>query len=157
MIAAAALNESVVRTPVVAPGVLNPEPVRAVHTPNFPGLLRRLGASLLATTYQAGRLVMVRGEGDHLNTHFRGFQARMGLALQGDRLAIGNEMHVRVFRNVRAVTARLDPSAGHDACFLPRCCHLTGDVQVHEMAWGGALVEVPEPSRSGRRTFPENK
>jgi hypothetical protein len=34
--------------------------LRAVHTPNFPALLRQLGASLLVTTYQAGQLVMVR-------------------------------------------------------------------------------------------------
>jgi len=33
--------------------------------------LRQLGASLLVTTYQAGKLVMVRDEGDHLNTHYR--------------------------------------------------------------------------------------
>jgi hypothetical protein len=30
--------------------------------------LRQLGASLLVTTYQAGKLVMVRDEGDHLNS-----------------------------------------------------------------------------------------
>ena len=58
-----------------------PAPLRAAHTPNFPALLRQLGASLLVTTYQAGKLVMVRDEGDHLNTHFRAFQAPMGLAL----------------------------------------------------------------------------
>ena len=44
-------------------------PLRAVHTSNFPGMLRRMGASLLVTTYQAGKLVMVRDEGDHLNTN----------------------------------------------------------------------------------------
>ena len=66
-----------------------PEPRRAVHTTNFPGLLRRLGASLLVTTYQAGKLVMVRDDGDHLNTHFRTLQAPMGLALDGRRLAVG--------------------------------------------------------------------
>ena len=33
--------------------------------------MRQLGASLLVTTYQAGKLVMVRDEGDYLNTHFR--------------------------------------------------------------------------------------
>jgi hypothetical protein len=46
-------------------------PLRASHTPNFPELLRRLGASLFVTTYQAGKLVMVRDEGDQLNAHFR--------------------------------------------------------------------------------------
>lgn len=58
----------------------SPSALRTVHTPNFPELLRRLGALLLVTTYQAGKLVMVRDEGDHLNTHFRAFQAPMGLA-----------------------------------------------------------------------------
>jgi|GEM_PF-6795850 len=40
-----------------------PTPLRAVHTTNFPALLRQLGASLLVTTYQAGKLVLVRDEG----------------------------------------------------------------------------------------------
>ena len=63
------------------PGRDDPGPLRAAHTPNFPPLLRKLGASLLVTTYQAGKLVMVRDEGDHLNTHYRAFKAPMGLAL----------------------------------------------------------------------------
>ena len=113
-----------------------PVPLRAVHTPNFPALLRQLGASLLVTTYQAGKLVMVRDEGDHLNTHFRGFQAPMGMALSGDRLAVGTKIQVWEFVDVPAVTARLEPPGRHDACFLPRSSHVTGNIQIHEMAWG---------------------
>src|SRR3974377_1870739 len=75
----------------------DPAPLRAVHTPNFPALLRQLGASLLVTTSQAGKLVVVRDEGDHLNTHFRVLQAPMGMALTGDRLAIGTHIHVWEF------------------------------------------------------------
>src|SRR5262249_26857889 len=112
------------------------ESLRAVHTPNFPALLRRLRASLLVTTYQAGKLVMVRDEGDHLNTHFRSFQAPMGLALQGDRLAIGTSVQVGEYVDAPAVTAKLEPPGRHDACFLPRSCHVTGNIQGHEMAWG---------------------
>src|SRR5436305_8768525 len=89
-----------------APSGANAEaPLRAVHTPNFPAILRRLGASLLVTTYQAGKLVMVRDEGDHLNTHFRTFAAPMGLALRGDRLAVGTSMQIWEYRDVPAVTA----------------------------------------------------
>jgi uncharacterized protein (TIGR03032 family) len=113
-----------------------PEPLRAVHTTNFPALLRQLGASLLVTTYQAGKLVMVRDEGDHLNTHFRAFQAPMGMALAGDRLAVGTTIQVWEFVDVPAATAKLDPPARHDACFLPRSSHVTGNIQIHEMAWG---------------------
>jgi uncharacterized protein (TIGR03032 family) len=112
-------------------------PLRAVHTANFPAILRRLGASLLVTTYQAGKLVMVRDEGDHLNTHFRAFQAPMGMALAGGRLAIGTSMQIWEYRDVPAVAAKLGLPGSHDACFLPRRCHVTGNVQVHEMAWSG--------------------
>jgi uncharacterized protein (TIGR03032 family) len=113
-----------------------PAPLRAVHTRNFPGLLRQLGASLLVTTYQAGKLVMVRGDGDHLNTHFRAFQAPMGLALTGGRLAVGTTIQVWEFVDVPAVTAKLEPRGRHDACFLPRASHVTGNIQGHEMSWG---------------------
>jgi Domain of unknown function (DUF4915) len=113
-----------------------PGPLRAVHTPNFPALLRQLGASLLITTYQAGKLVMLRDEGDHLNTHFRAFKAPMGLALAdgGARLAIGTTIQVWEFRDVRDVARRLEPAGTHDACFLPRCGHITGNVLIRESA-----------------------
>jgi uncharacterized protein (TIGR03032 family) len=110
--------------------------LRAVHTPNFPELLRGLGASLLVTTYQAGKLVMVRDEGDHLNAHFRAFAAPMGLAVAADRLAIGTTVQVWVYHDVPAVISRLEPRGRHDACYLPRFSHVTGNVQIHEMAWG---------------------
>ena len=98
--------------------------------------MRQLGASLLVTTYQAGKLVMVRDEGDHLNTHFRAFQAPMGLALQGGRLAIGTAIQVWEFVDVPVVAARLESPGQHDACFLPRASHVTGNIEGHELAWG---------------------
>ena len=45
----------------------DPAPLQSVHSTISPGLLRRLGASLLVTTYQAGKLVMVWDEGDRLD------------------------------------------------------------------------------------------
>jgi hypothetical protein len=119
-------------------GTADPEPLRAGHTQNFPALLRQFGASLLVTTYQAGKLVLVRDEGDHLNTHFRAFQSPMGLALAdgGSKLAIGTTLQVWEFRDNRDVARRLEPAGRHDACFLPRRSHVTGNVQIHEMAFG---------------------
>ncbi|WP_165232540.1 TIGR03032 family protein [Aquisphaera insulae] len=110
-------------------------PLRAVHSRGFPDLLRRLGASLLVTTYQAGKIVLVRDEGDRLNTHFRSMQAPMGMAVSGNRLAVGTSIQVWEFVDVPAVAARLEPAGRHDACFLPRSSHVTGNIQVHELAW----------------------
>jgi uncharacterized protein (TIGR03032 family) len=113
----------------------DPPPLHAVHTPNFPELLRELGASLLVTTYQAGKLVLVRDEGDHLNAHFRTFAAPMGMAVDGERLAIGTKTQVWEFVSVPAVAVKLEPPGRHDACYLPRSSHFTGNIQIHEMAW----------------------
>jgi uncharacterized protein (TIGR03032 family) len=157
------------------PGTEDPGPLRAGHTPNFPALLRQLGASLLVTTYQAGKLVMVRDEGEHLNTHFRTFQAPMGLALAdgGARLALGTTLQVWEYRDNPDVAHRLPrkdeggrmkdegkqqgvsdssfippPSSFHDACFLPRSSHVTGNVLIHEMAYGagGEVGRFSKPS-----------
>src|SRR5215831_6488668 len=124
--------------PASRPGTEDPGPLRAGHTPHFPALLRQLGASLLVTTYQAGKLVMVRAQGDHLNTHYRAFPSPMGLALAdgGTRLAIGTTLQVWEFRDVPGVARRLEPAGKHDACFLPRQSHVTGNVLIHEMAYG---------------------
>jgi uncharacterized protein (TIGR03032 family) len=118
--------------------------LRSVYTANFPALLRELGVSLAVTTYQAGKLVLVRADGDVLNTHFRGFDKPMGLAVDPapgcSRLAIGTKTHVWAYHNSPAAARKLEPAGKHDACFLPRRAHVTGDVAIHEMAWAGDEV-----------------
>ncbi|HEY0514863.1 MAG TPA: TIGR03032 family protein, partial [Thermoanaerobaculia bacterium] len=112
-------------------------PLRSVFTTGFPGLLRELGTSLMVSTYQSGRVALVRAEGEALNTHFRSFESPMGLALGPRWLAIGTARHVWEYRNVPAAARRLEPADRHDACFLPRACHVTGDIRVHDMAFAG--------------------
>ena len=120
-------------------------PLRSVHTPNFPGLLAELGASLVVSTYQAGRLVLLRADGDRINTHFRAFSRPMGVAVAPKRLALGTTTTIWEFHDVPAVAAKLEPAGKHDACFLPRTMRITGDVQMHEMAWARTLTPNPTP------------
>ena len=119
------------------PGAATQEapPLRSVHTSNFSPILQELGISVLVTTYQAGKLVMLRPDGERLNTHFRGFNKPMGLAVDGDRLAIGTSVEIWEYHNAPAVARLLEPAGSHDACFLPRSSVCTGDIQIHEMAW----------------------
>jgi uncharacterized protein (TIGR03032 family) len=118
------------------------DPLRSVHTNTFPQLLNQLGASVLVTTYQAGKLVILREDGGVLNTHFRNLNKPMGLARDGGRLAVGCGIDIWEFHNVPAVCTKLDESedypsaaAKHDACFLPRRSHCTGNIDIHEMAY----------------------
>jgi uncharacterized protein (TIGR03032 family) len=118
---------------VSAPDAL--PPLRSVHTTSFADILQHYGISVLITTYQAGKLVVLRADRGVVNTHFRGFPKPMGLAVQGNRLAIGTALEIWEFHNVPAVAAKLEPAGKHDACFLPRSGHATGEVLIHEMAW----------------------
>jgi uncharacterized protein (TIGR03032 family) len=111
---------------------------RSVHTTNVPQLLHQMRSTLLVSTYQSGRVVAMRADGAALNTHFRTFPSAMGLAVgEGGRLAIGTLREVWDYRNVPAAAARLHP-AKHDACFVPRNLHVTGDIRIHEVAFDAA-------------------
>lgn len=120
-----------------APDSIDPNsPLRSVHTSNFPNLLNQIGASLLVTTYQSGKLIVVRADDTRLNTHFRVFSKPMGLVANRDRLLLGSRSHIWEFRNVPAAAAKIEPIGRHDACYLPRKVHTTGDIDIHEMAIG---------------------
>jgi uncharacterized protein (TIGR03032 family) len=106
------------------------------YSGSFRALLQQAGASLLVTTYQAGRVVLVREGGDSLNSHFRALPTPMGVAYNGRDLAIGTRSEVVVFQNQPALTTRLDPPDRHDGCFVVRRRHSTGDIRVHDLAWG---------------------
>jgi uncharacterized protein (TIGR03032 family) len=124
-------------------------PLRSVHTTSFARVLEHFGISLVVTTYQAGKLVLLRADGGVVNTHFRSFPKPMGLAVQGNRLAIGTALEIWEFHNVPEVAAKLQPAGKHDACFLPRSGHTTGEVLIHEMAWGHPRLAAPAERSAG--------
>jgi len=116
-----------------------PSPVEFhyTQTDSFVALLRQLGATLLVSTYQANKLLAVRASGSGLNTLVRTFDKPMGLAVDGSRLAIGTRKEVWFLRNAPDIAEKIEPIGQHDACFLPRSSHVTGDIGIHEVAWVG--------------------
>ncbi len=109
--------------------------LRSVCTSNLPALLEQLNISLAVSTYQAGKVILVRNDGGKLNTHFRDYEKPMGLAGDYQRLAIGSTKTVWTLRNIPAVAPKLAPPGVHDACFLPRRIHVTGDIDIHELGY----------------------
>jgi uncharacterized protein (TIGR03032 family) len=107
----------------------------SVYTDNFPQLLKQLGISLAVSTYQAGKLIFIREQQGELNTHFKIFKKPMGIALQHGRLCIGTKNSVREYHNVPAVSDKLPSEEKHDAVYVPRRDHVTGDVDIHEMSF----------------------
>lgn len=111
-------------------------PFQFVHSEGFAELLEALGASLLVSTYQAGKLVSFRSRDGRVSMLMRSYGNAMGLAVRRDRIAVGSEYQIWTLKNSREVAAKMNPEGQHDACFLPRSSHVTGDIDVHEIAWG---------------------
>jgi uncharacterized protein (TIGR03032 family) len=109
----------------------------SVHTSNFPDILRELGGCLIVSTYQAGKLVILRPDKDSINTHFRTFNRPMGMAADRQRLMLGAMMEIAEFRNMPDVAKRLHDPPVHDAVYMARRGHITGHIDIHEMAWDG--------------------
>ena len=107
------------------------------NTSNVPAFLDQLGISLIVSTYQAGKAIVVRSDNGTLNTHFRTFAKPMGIVADTARLTIGGANTVWEYRNMPAVAQKLEPAGKHDACYLPRRIHVTGDIDIHELAWAG--------------------
>ncbi len=106
----------------------------SVHTSNLPDILQQLHSSLLITTYQTGHVIVARPDGPALNTHFAAMRKPMGVATDGQRLVVGVETGVREYRNVPDLSARLSPPGRHDAVYTLRNHHITGDIDIHEIA-----------------------
>lgn len=123
-------------TRVEPPGLVDADEVfGSVHTTGFPDLLRRLASCLVVSTYQAGKLVILRPDGATINTHYRSFDRPMGMAADRERLALGTRAEIIEFRNMPLVAAQLHDPPRHDAVFLARRAHVTGAIDIHEMAW----------------------
>ena len=61
----------------------------ASYSENLPAVLERLNISLAFTSYQAGRLMLVRSDGQQLDVNYKNFHRPMGLAVTPDSLTLG--------------------------------------------------------------------
>ena len=110
-------------------------PFASQHSPSFPQLLAQLGASLVVSTYQAGQLIFLRNQNGMLNTHFCPLEKPMGVAGNHERLTVGTAFQIREYANLPAVARNIPGEFTHDGCYLPRQVHVTGDIDIHEMAY----------------------
>src|SRR5262245_18669271 len=141
------MSMQVVRQEIVSAADMSSPAPTAVRfqysqTESFPALLHALHASLVVTTYQANKLLVVRATragtgGLGLSTLVRTFERPMGVAVAAGQLALGTRNQVWLMRNAPDIAGRVEPAGQHDGCFLPRSCHVTGDIGIHEMAWVG--------------------
>jgi uncharacterized protein (TIGR03032 family) len=116
--------------------------VRFEYSRQLVPLLKSLHVSLLISTYQAGKLVVVGVSDDQLVLSFHNFDRPMGLAVRPDRIAVGTRNQIWVLQAAPDIAGRIEPPGQYDGCYLARSSYFTGDIESHELAWGENLWVV---------------
>jgi uncharacterized protein (TIGR03032 family) len=118
----------------------------------FQTWLNQAKGSVLITTYQAGKVILVGWNGEQVTLLPRQFPKPMGLAIaadgshpsKADRMALATQQEVLVFANAPALAHDYLPTqpgassqpGQYDALFLPRATYFTGDLLIHDLAFG---------------------
>lgn len=118
--------------------------VQYEHSHDLADLLDDLKASMLVSTYQAGKVVMIGSHEKQLAFSFHNFDRPMGIAIDQstNNMAVAAKDKVWFLRNVRDVAAQIEPAGAHEACWLTRSAHFTGEIQAHEMAFAGSELWI---------------
>lgn len=115
------------------------------HSPGLPQILRQAGCSVLISTYQAGQLIALGvTETDEIGLSFRRFGKAMGIAVSDGAITVGAREQVWTLREKSDIAARIPPAGRYDRCYLPRSSVFTGDIHIHEIAWGRGTDGLPE-------------
>jgi uncharacterized protein (TIGR03032 family) len=114
--------------------------VRCAPSSSLAPLLHRLQVSVLLSSPHSGNVILVSAPDGQLAVSFHTFQRAMGLAVSREAVAVCSHTEVWFLRNAPDIAAKIEPPGRHDAAYLARATHFTGDIQAHEAAWiGGEL------------------
>jgi len=117
----------------------NLEPFSASYSPQVPELLNKLNCSIVLTTYQAGKVVIISPNSDNerLITLPRTFRKPMGMAVKDDRMVITTKDEVIVLQNSQELAVFYPNKLNtYDSLWLPRVTYYTGLVDMHDIGFG---------------------
>ncbi|WDD98519.1 TIGR03032 family protein [Thalassomonas actiniarum] len=106
------------------------------YSDNLPAILKELNISLAFTSYQAGRLMLVRSDGKTLDVNFKSFPRPMGLAATENGLTLGIFTQIINFQREDGLLAQIKrPLPGiEEDITAPRIKPKNSDVQVNVLA-----------------------
>ncbi len=110
--------------------------VRFEYSPPLPSILTHINASILITTYQAGKLLVLGAHEGKLKISFLDYDQPMGVAVRKDRLALGTRRQIHFLVPAHETLGPPSPTRVHDGCFVPRSSFYTGSIHGHDLAWG---------------------
>ena len=116
-----------------------PTQITCSASPDFYAWIAQSGGSLVLSTYQSGKVALIGSDGERATLLMREFDKPLGMALQGNRLALATRHWIGVFANAPLLAHDyLESEPGkYDGLFLPRTTYHTSDLHTHDVAFEG--------------------
>lgn len=113
-------------------------PFQCTYTPEVPQILNSIPCSLLISTYQAGKLIVIGPDGKGGLVQLpRNFKRAMGTAIDCNRIAVAAFDEVVVMGNSDVLAQGFPKNPNqYDAMYVPHATYYCGEVDVHDMHWG---------------------
>jgi uncharacterized protein (TIGR03032 family) len=105
--------------------------------PELAAILAGSRSSLLVSTYQAGRVVVLQESAGGLLATYHRFERPMGIAVSRDRIAIGTNNQLWFLVHEPGPTVATHGGIPFDSSYLARTSHVTGEIHGHEIEWSG--------------------
>ncbi len=111
------------------------EPIQCAPDPGFTEWLANSKGSLVVTTYQAGKLLMIGWDGKQLTLLMRQYDKPMGFDISGKKLVLASRNNITIHSNDPVLAKNYKQGVQYDALYLPRVSWHTGDLNVHDVAF----------------------
>jgi uncharacterized protein (TIGR03032 family) len=123
------------QAPEVSPDIR----IECAASAEFQGWVCEAGGSLAVTTYQAGKVAMIGWDGRQVTLLMRHFDKPLGLAVEGNRIALASRHDLWIFANAPLLAPEYleDQPGRYDALYLPRVTFHTGDLHTHDVVFQG--------------------
>ena len=106
------------------------------HSGNLASVLEQLKISVILSTYQAGKLVVVGSHQGRTTFAFHSFDQVMGLASGRGQIAIGTRRQIHFLKAAHEAAPALPPAGTYDGCYVARNSFVTGSIHGHDLAFG---------------------
>jgi len=113
-------------------------PFSSSYSPQLPELLLKLQCSIGISTYQAGKLLFISPKDENsLSMLPRSFNKPMGFELNGNKLVLATKDEVIVFEDSKDLATHYPNKPNtYNSLFTPRVTFHTGQVDMHDIAFG---------------------
>lgn len=111
-------------------------PFSARFSPEFPEILEKLGGSIMLTTYQTGKVILLSTKDGKITQLVRDFDRPMGVSFHGELMALALRTNITLFKNSKFLAQTYPKKENiYDNLYYPTATNITSYIDTHDITF----------------------